>query len=190
MTLTLEERIQRAVTETIELVDYDPAWPARFIEEMANLRRILPPESIGHIEHFGSTAIPGMSAKPIIDMLIEICMPDSSRQIIAPILEQQGYEYFWRTDFDPPYAWFIKRDRKGRRSHHLHLVEPDSPLWQRLYFRDYLIVHDDVAREYQQLKHDLSRQFPNDRENYTRGKGDFIAGVTQKAVAYFQSQKL
>ncbi len=181
---SLEERIRRAVQEDVALVPYDPRWPALFRQEKEHLLACLPRELIGRIEHFGSTAIPGMAAKPVIDMLIEVASLGETRLRIVPILQAQGYDYFWRPalfEGPPFYAWFIKRDTAGRRTHHLHMVERHFAHWDRLLFRDRLIEHPDLAAEYAALKRRLAAEHPNDREAYTRGKSAFVARVMELA---------
>ena len=126
--------------------------------------------------------MPGLAAKPIIDMLVEVTDLTETRRRIAPILEAQGYDYFWRPSFGddtPPfYAWFIKRDSGGNRTHHIHMVENDFEHWDRLLFRDHLIEHPDVAKEYGSLKKRLSKVHCNDRGTYTQAKTDFITRMT------------
>jgi GrpB-like predicted nucleotidyltransferase (UPF0157 family) len=184
---TNEQRIQRVVSEEIAISPYDPRWPASFRREKVHLESCLPRELIRRIEHFGSTAVPGLAAKPIVDMLVEVSDLGQTRSRIVPILEAQGYEYFWRPttgDDGPPfYAWFIKRDpQTGVRSHHIHMVEGTfTEHWDRLLFRDYLIEHPDAAREYERLKIRLSAASPYDRVAYTRGKTEFILTVTEQA---------
>ena len=187
---TLEEKIRRVVAEDVAIVPYDPLWPGMFAREKAHLQRCLPADLIGRIEHFGSTAVPGLAAKPVIDMLVEVCSLDETKEQVVPVLEAQGYDYFWRPtwgdDVPPFYAWFIKRDAAGRRTHHIHMVEPHFEHWQRLLFRDYLIEHPETAREYQDLKLRLSKDYPHDRVSYTKGKTDFIVRVTKRAKEYYQ----
>jgi len=184
---TLESRIRRVVAEAVELASYDPLWPEMFRQERDHLLGCLPIDLIRRIEHFGSTAVPGLMAKPIIDMLIEVVDLRATKLRIVPILEAQGYEYFWRPthgDEGPPfYAWFIKRDATtGERSHHLHMVEGDfTTHWDRLLFRDFLVQHPEVAREYEDLKVRLSKDHQRDRVAYTRAKADFIDRVTEDA---------
>jgi GrpB-like predicted nucleotidyltransferase (UPF0157 family) len=123
-------------------------------------------------------------------MLIEVTSLEETKRRIAPILEAQGYDYFWRPtsgDSTPPfYAWFIKRDGNGNRTHHLHMVEAHFEHWSRLLFRDYLIEHPDVAREYGALKHALSERHPRDRVAYTEAKAAFIGDVTERARQYYE----
>ena len=184
MDFHIKERIEALIREEISLVPYDPEWPSQFETEGELLRQILPDDLIKRIEHFGSTAIPGSIAKPIIDMLVEIGSLDDVKKRAVPLLESRGYEYLWRPaigDGPPFYAWFIKRDADGTRTHHIHMVEADSELWDRLHFRDYLREYPREAEKYSELKRDLSEKFPNDRVEYTRGKTEYIVSVTRKA---------
>lgn len=181
---SLAERVRRAVREEVAIVPYDPAWPYAFRREAAHLRAVLPAGSVRRIAHFGSTAVPGLCAKPVVDMLVEVSGLRTAREVIAPILEAEGYEYFWRPSFGddvPPwYAFFIKRDGAGRRSHHLHMITRRPVFrahWARLRFRDHLIAHPAVAAEYGRLKRRLADAHPNDRVAYTAGKSEFIAAV-------------
>lgn len=189
--LTLEERIQRAVREVVAIAPYDSRWPELFRQEKQHLLSLLPNDLIGRIEHFGSTAVPGLAAKPIVDMLVEVKDLQATRARIAPVLEGEGYDYFWRAthgDDGPPfYAWFIKRDSAtGVRTHHIHMVEPDfTDHWERLLFRDYLIEHPQVARNYESLKLRLASDYPNDRVAYTRGKTEFVVRVTEQARRFY-----
>lgn len=182
---TLEERIARVVRETVAVVPYDPDWPESFWREKEHLEACLPGGLIRRIEHFGSTAIPGMAAKPIIDMLVEVVSLKETRKRVVPILERQGYEYFWRPgwgeDGVPWYAWLIKRDALGVRTHHLHMVECSFPHWDAILFRDYLVEHAEAARAYATLKIGLARQYANDRVGYTKAKAEFITTVTEQA---------
>jgi GrpB-like predicted nucleotidyltransferase (UPF0157 family) len=180
----LSARIQRVLQEKISLVRYDSRWPAMFEEEKAFLLSVLPRDIIRRIEHFGSTAVPGMSAKPIIDMLVEVTDLVEVKRRIVPLLEQRGYEYFWRPSFGdemtPYYAWFIKRDAQGVRTHHIHMIESHSKQWDALLFRDYLIAHPPCASRYEDLKQHLARTYPHDRESYTREKGAFIQDIARR----------
>ena len=181
------QRVARVVQEPVALADYDPAWPERFREEQARLLSCLPNELIRRIEHFGSTAVPGLAAKPIVDMLVEVTDLEATKARIAPVLEAMGYEYFWRPthgDDGPPfYAWFIRRDPGTRaRTHHVHMVEGHlTGHRDRLLFRDHLTEHPEVARAYEALKRRLASASPRARAAYTRGKTEFIARVTEQA---------
>ncbi|MBK5255894.1 MAG: GrpB family protein [Vicinamibacteria bacterium] len=184
---TLDQRIQRVVGEQIAISPYDPAWPESFRREAEHLRSCLPIDLVGRIEHFGSTAVPGLASKAIVDLLVEVSDLEATRARIAPLLESQGYDYFWRAthgDDGPPfYAWFIKRNPStGTRTHHIHMVEKHfAKHWDRLLFRDSLIAHSETAREYEALKVRLAAISAHDRVAYTRGKTDFIVKVTEEA---------
>ena len=188
---TLEQRVRRVTREEIAIVPYDPDWPELFRQEKEHLLDCLPSGLISRIEHFGSTAVPRLAAKPIVDMLVEVTDLEATKARIAPVLDAQDYDYFWRPthgDQGPPfYAWFIKRHPQTRdRTHHIHMVEKEfSDHWDRLLFRDYLIAHPEVARQYGVLKARLASTSPRDRVSYTRGKTDFIIRVTIEAKQYY-----
>ena len=188
---TLEEKVARVLKDEVGVVPYDPRWPELFENERFHLLSCLPTDLVKRIEHFGSTAVPGLPAKPIVDILVEVTSLDDTKQRIAPILEAQGYDYFWRPSFGndtPPfYAWFIKRDKNGNRTHHIHVVESHFEHWDRLLFRDYLIDNPDVAQEYCNLKMKLSYTYQNDRAAYTQAKSDFIRRVTETAKRYYRN---
>jgi GrpB-like predicted nucleotidyltransferase (UPF0157 family) len=187
---TLEQRIERVLREEVSIVPYDPVWPGMFEEEKRHLLDCLPQDLIRRIEHFGSTAIPGLAAKPIVDMLVEVTSLEETKARIAPVLEAQGYDYFWRAthgeDGPPFYAWFIKRNSAGIRTHHVHMIESDFEHWDRLLFRDYLIDHPETAKEYEALKLRLAGNYPNDRIAYTDGKTEFVVRITQVAKEYYR----
>jgi GrpB-like predicted nucleotidyltransferase (UPF0157 family) len=177
----LQQRIADAVREEVVIVAYDSIWPTLFAKEVQFLEATLPGGIVRRYEHFGSTAVPGLAAKPVIDILVEVRTLAEAVDKIVPVLVANGYDYFWRTDMAPPYAYLIKRDGGGGRTHHLHLVEATSTLWDRLLFRDYLRVHREEAERYAALKRRLAAMYPNDRIAYTHGKSDFIESAMQKA---------
>ena len=185
---TLQERVQQAVQEDVGILPYDSRCAGLFRREAEHLRSCIPAALIRRIEHFGSTAVPGLAAKPIVDMLVQVTSLRAARTEIAPILKAQGYDYFWRPsigdDIPPWYAFFIKRDRRGIRTHHIHMVTGRRTFqghWERLLFRDYLIAHPETARAYERLKSDLAAAHPNDRVAYTEGKTIFIERITAQA---------
>ena len=178
----IDPQLITANTEEVSIRGYDTQWPQKFADESKYLLQSLPDDLVRRVEHFGSTAIPGLAAKPIIDMLIEVSDLNRVKEEVAPLMIEQGYDYFWRPTFtsedgEPFYAWFIKRDASGTRTHHLHMIEADFPHWERLLFRDYLIEHPDSALAYSRLKNELAILHPNDRTAYTAGKSDFIADI-------------
>ncbi len=188
---TPEERIRRVVREEVAISSYDSGWPESFRLEKEHLRACLPEDLIVQVEHFGSTAVPGLAAKPVVGILVEVTDLEETKVRIAPILEAQGYDYFWRPahgDDGPPwYAWFIKRDsHTGLRTHHVHMVEDHlAGHWDRLLFRDYLIDHPQVAKNYAALKIDLASASTHDRVAYTQGKTGFIVRVTELARRHY-----
>ena len=176
--------------DEVKIADYDPAWPEQFAAEAARLRAALGDELVVTVEHFGSTAVPGLSAKPIIDLLVAVRSLLDMRQRGISALESLGYAY-WRDDPAPDRMFFVKGlPPNGPRTHHVHVVEPgishDPRLGEflfadRLLFRDALRADPEEARRYESLKRRLAAEFPDDREAYTNGKTDYIYGVMQKA---------
>jgi len=158
----------------ITVVPYCATWPARFASEALLLQSALRPWLVGDIEHIGSTAVPGLWAKPVIDIMAPVFDLESSWGAIAAA-QAVGYCYFaYKAD---EMHWFCKPS-PAARTHHLHLVPWRSPLWQeRIAFRDCLRSSASLAQRYQNLKLELAAQFPHDREAYTDAKGPFIASV-------------
>ena len=168
--------------DDVELVAYDPDWPRQFAAEAERLRGVLDPAQVLGIEHFGSTAVPGLVAKPIIDILIAVpSLTRAKAEAIAPILSL-GYVY-WGDNPKQDRMFFVKGmpPYGTRRTHHVHITEPDGEMWQRrLAFRDYLRAHPDEAARYAALKHDLARRHAADREAYTDAKADYVEGVYRR----------
>lgn len=155
----------------IHLVSYDDSWPERFESEHRILTAAIGPYVTGTIEHIGSTAVPGLTAKPVIDIMAGV----ESLEASVParrLLEELAYCYFpVRPDV---MHWFCKPSPE-LRTHHLHLVPFRSPLWlERIAFRDYLRTHSEMAAEYADLKRQLAKKYRFDREAYTDAKGPFI----------------
>jgi len=161
---------------------YDLAWPGRYAVEAELLREVLPAELRLRIEHFGSTAVPGLDAKPVIDILLGVRDLREMIEVGVPVLEARGYS-FWRDNPDKSRLFLVKGlpPSAPRRTHHLHVVEMDSPLWERLLFRDYLRANPEEASRYAALKRELAARDSADREAYTDGKGEYIAEVMRKA---------
>jgi GrpB-like predicted nucleotidyltransferase (UPF0157 family) len=166
---------------TIHIVDYDPRWPAMFDVERGRLFDIVI-EWVSGIEHIGSTSVPGLGAKPVIDMLVGVrALADADAHCIRPICGL-GYEYI--SDFETvmPFRRYFRRltDEKNH-SHHIHLVEQGSEFWERhLLFRDYLRAHPQQAHEYERLKRRLAPQF-SDRNDYAQAKTEFIRAAEARA---------
>lgn len=164
----------------IEIVPAGPAWPQRFKEERALLEEALAPWLAGGIHHVGSTAVPGLAAKPVIDILAGVASLDASRACFDRLAALE-YEYApYRTD---EMHWFCKPG-PARRTHHLHLVPAVSPRYRdELAFRDALRADAQLAGHYADLKQQLAAQHRDDREAYTEGKAAFVAGVLARANA-------
>lgn len=168
------------------IVDYDPLWPRLFAEEKTRLTATIGPHIL-RVEHVGSTAVPGLAAKPIIDILIGLASLDNAPPCIAP-LEKLDYIYVPEHEKDlPERRYFSKgRDNVEGASHHLHMVTLDGSFWQRhILFRDYLRAHPGVAADYGDLKRQLAEQYRDDRSAYTNAKTDFITRVEQQANLWF-----
>ncbi|MDQ6700167.1 MAG: GrpB family protein, partial [Acidobacteriota bacterium] len=139
--------------------------------------------------HFGSTSIPNLPAKPIIDVLVLVKSVADARHDAVPALESLGYA-FWYDNPDPAHLFFVKGlPPNGPRTHHVHIVEADYPdaklpgfrFADRLRFRDALRADPHEAARYADLKRRLASQFPDDREAYTDGKGDYVREVMARA---------
>ena len=164
----------------IVVVDYDPAWPRMYEEDKAAIIRALGPLARG-IEHVGSTSVPGLAAKPIIDILLGVSLDDLDR-IIEPLVGI-GYEYNPDYEISLPLRRYLRRitaDRRGG-THHLHAVPHGGEFWTRhVRFRDYLRTHPEKAREYGELKKRIAREHQTSID-YTFAKTKFIRSV--EAVA-------
>jgi len=163
----------------IEIAEADPAWPALFARERQALAQGIGPWLAGTIEHIGSTAVAGLPAKPVIDIMAGVVSLEASRPAIEAAAAL-GYCYFpYRPDTE---HWFCKPST-AFRTHHLHLVPFGSEQWQgTLAFRDYLRSHPAEAAEYAALKRRLAQQHRDDREAYTEAKSPFITRVTLAAL--------
>jgi GrpB-like predicted nucleotidyltransferase (UPF0157 family) len=161
--------------DEVRLAEYDPSWPKQFEAFAGWLRGQLGPAV--RIEHYGSTAVEGLPAKPIIDVLLEAPSAAEARRQLAPLLDGPPWEYWWYDDA----IIFIRRDGlMGRRTHHLHVAPAGHRLWEGLEFRDYLRSHPDEAARYAALKHELAAAHRTDRERYTLAKTDFIRQALAK----------
>ncbi len=169
--------------DEVEIVDYDPRWLVLFDQEAERLRAVLDPSLISGLEHFGSTAIPGLSAKPIIDILIAVRSLTDAQASFVEALRNLDYVH-WAENPKNDRLFFVKGMPPfgARRSHHVHVTEPHGEMWQRLVFRDYLRAHPQEAATYQQLKRRLAAEHRADREAYTDAKSAYIESVMRKAM--------
>ena len=171
------------MSEPVYVVSYDPRWPYLFTIERSRVEAVLGSWAQA-IEHVGSTAVPGLDAKPVIDLMVGVRDIWGANHCICS-LEGIGYS-FWAENPNPDRALFVKFVDAGRtsRTHNLHVVEISGDLWNdRLIFRDYLRAHPETAREYALLKHDLASRFRDDREAYTEAKTGFVSTVVERVKA-------
>lgn len=171
--------------DEIEIVEYNPDWANMFEQEAESIRTALGKDLTVEIQHIGSTAVPELAAKPVIDIMVGLRDLSDGENIIKP-LEDLGYVY-WAENPNPEKMFFVKGmpPYGEKRTHHVHVVEIDSEFWQRRLFRDYLRIYPQEAQRYEKLKRDLAARFRDDREAYTKGKGDFVREVMEKARREF-----
>lgn len=171
--------------DEIEIVEYNADWANMFEQEAESIRQALGKDLIVEIQHIGSTAVPGLAAKPVIDIMLGLRDLSDGKNIIKP-LQDLGYVY-WADNPNPEKMFFVKGmpPYGKKRTHHIHVVEIDGEFWQRRLFRDYLRIHPQEARRYEKLKRDLAARFRDDREAYTEGKSDFVREIMQKAQRQF-----
>jgi GrpB-like predicted nucleotidyltransferase (UPF0157 family) len=166
--------------EPIVLVPYDPEWPRRFETERAVLERLLAPWLDAGIHHIGSTAIPGVAAKPVIDMLAGVRDLAEARAAFGPLREASFYFVPHRAEEAHHFA--KPSLRLSEATHGLHLTQPGSDLWrERLAFRDALRADPGLAAEYQALKLRLAEDDLKGGTSYTAAKRPFVARVLASA---------
>jgi GrpB-like predicted nucleotidyltransferase (UPF0157 family) len=165
----------------IIVVDYDPRWPAMFEADRARLVDVVG-DWVAGVEHIGSTSVPGLAAKPVIDILVGVrSLADADAHCIDPICGL-GYEYMPEFETVMPFRRYFRRlAPDGNHSHHIHLVEKGCDFWERhLLFRDYLRAHPERAREYEALKRRLAPQF-SDVNDYAEAKTKIIRETEAQA---------
>ena len=167
------------MADLVEITPYDPGWPAEFEAERALLEPVLAPWLTGEILHVGSTSVPGLGAKPVIDILAEVAGLEESRAAIEPL---QELSYWWFPYQEGRMNWFCKPSPE-RRTHHLHLVVPGSAAWrEELAFRDALRAEPKTARAYEELKRRLADEHASHREAYTVAKTAFVESVLARVL--------
>ncbi len=164
----------------VVIVDYDPEWPARFEEERAIIEAAIGPRTVA-IEHVGSTAVPGLGAKPVVDIMVGIDSLADAAACIEP-LGAAGYTYYPDHEAEMPERRYFDV-QSGTRDAHLHMVEYGGAFWRRhLAFRDYLRAHPEAAAEYDRLKRDLAAHYGSDRDGYTNAKTEFVQSIERLAL--------
>lgn len=177
--MTNEPHLDRR-RDPIKVVPYDTGWPAAFEQQRSRVEAALAPWLVGPIEHIGSTSIPGMAAKPIIDMLARV--PDCQRTAgIVEAMASVGWTHAPEPGDEPARKWSFCFPDIGWRTHHLHIFESDPGNWQSLItFRDHMRTHPDDAAEYERLKTLLAGADAHDRTRYRAGKAPFITDLLKR----------
>ena len=171
----------------IVVVPYNPGWPDKFQREAKKLAAIFGPELIA-IHHVGSTAIPGIMAKPIIDIM-PIVQHIERVDALNPALIKLGYEP--RGENGISGRRYFAKGGDLNRTHHIHAYQADNPeVTRHLDFRDYLIAHPRLAQQYAQLKVELAKQFPHDIFGYMAGKDAFIQEMILRAYTWRAKQQV
>ena len=161
---------------TVILEPYDPSWAEEFEREKTLIQPIFGKHKVFHT---GSTSVPGLAAKPIVDMLVGLGSLAEFEQYRAQ-LETLGYVSM--PEREKSWEIFIPKGPDDARTHYLHVLVKGSPEYKNiLYFRNYLRAHPEVRDAYAALKHDLAAKYPDDRPSYTAAKHDFIEGVIEHA---------
>jgi GrpB-like predicted nucleotidyltransferase (UPF0157 family) len=182
MALTMK---QQAAETPIVIAAYDAAWPATYEAERRRIQRAIG-EWLLQIEHVGSTSVPGLAAKPIIDIMPGLrSLADAPH--IVPAMQSLGYQYVSEYEAQiPERRYFVRpggEENRGRHLFHVHAVETTSEFWRRhLAFRDWLRAHPEDCRAYAELKQHLAVQHGCDRDGYTSAKTDFIRGIERRAL--------
>jgi GrpB-like predicted nucleotidyltransferase (UPF0157 family) len=169
----------------ITIVAYDPAWPAMFVAEAASIQRMLGAAAL-RIEHVGSTSVPGLAAKPVVDIQVSVPSLEPLSVYLDP-LAHIGYRYVSLGPFDLVYPFFQK-PAEWPCTHHVHLCVAGSEQERKhLAFRDYLRNHSAAAAEYVKLKRHLATIHDGatleSREGYSLSKSEFISSVLERASA-------
>jgi GrpB-like predicted nucleotidyltransferase (UPF0157 family) len=164
----------------VVLVPYDPAWPDLFERERRLLAEVFR-DTDATIEHVGSTAIPGLGAKPVIDIMVGLPRLREAETRIQD-LERLAYEYVPEYEVRLPDRRYFRKTSKCVQTYHLHAVICDGAFWYRLLiFRDHLRRHPDVAADYLALKGRLASEYGADRLGYAEAKDSFVAAVVAAA---------
>lgn len=167
----------------VEIVDYDSKWVTLYRDEKRKILGVIGNIAVA-VEHIGSTAVPGLAAKPIIDIMAAVRRLIDADKCIEP-LRSIGYEYQPQQEDSVPERRFFRKGEPPKEQHyHLHMVEKRSQFWkQHIAFRDYLRTHPETAQRYYELKKELASKYGSDREGYTNAKTSFIDSIVAKALA-------
>lgn len=183
MTRSLDEMSNEELWQLFPIVlsEYQPIWKERYIEEKKVIVQAIGSHNIIRIHHIGSTAVPGLLAKPTIDILVEIDDTTDTSSLISS-MQECGYRYLKQPENPPPHMMFIKGytpDGFKGQAYHVHVRYQGDQ--DEIRFRDYLITHPDTAREYGELKMRLKDLHEHNRDAYTQAKTGFITQICESA---------
>ena len=180
---SLDERFDPA----IRIVESDPAWPARAQEELSRLAEALASVAV-RVEHIGSTAVPGLDAKPIIDLQLSVAAIEPRERYARP-LERLGY--LFAPNPESPDLHFFAKPAERPRSYHLHVCEAGGKHeFRHLAVRDYLRAHADEAAKYAVLKRDAAKGAPQDRLAYIEAKEGYVRDLEARAVKWARARRV
>lgn len=183
----MEKQLDQLTTEElgrlfpIIISEHDPMWHTLYLYEKKNIEQMIGLSNIVRINHYGSTSVPNLHAKPTVDILLEIQNDMDTKRIIS-LLKGIGYGYSPQPDNPAPHMMFMKGytpNGFSGQAYHVHVRYSGD--WNELYFRDYLILHPDILEEYGKLKLQLKERYEFDREGYTSAKSNFIESITEQA---------
>lgn len=171
----------------VVIAPYNPNWPALFEQEKARINEALGGHAVS-IQHIGSTSVPGLGAKPIIDVMIAVPSLDEADAFCIQPMVALGYEYVKKFETEVPHRrYFRKSDGTGVRTHHVHMVVINSDWWvDHLLFRDFLRSDGDARRAYETHKRQLAALEWDDSNDYAAAKTDFILKMMDEARAWKQ----
>lgn len=179
MKLSIEDLQQLHNSRKTYIVDYSPQWASDFESEAVHLKEIFK-DAIFSIHHIGSTSIPGMKAKPIIDILITTTHLEKIDDFDAQ-MEHQGYVV--GGEFGLPGRRFFCKGNQDHCQIHIHVYEHSNPVVEKyILFRDYLTAHPNQVKAYEALKLELAEKYPHNRTLYTQSKSSFIEKILTKAL--------
>jgi len=179
----MSEPVPAWAHEKARVLPHDPRLAGRARVELGRLARLLAPWLVDGVEHVGSTAVPGLAAKPVLDLMASVTDPDAVVARAGQRLAADGWCYVpSELDRRPWRRFFVKPDASGqRRIAHLHVIQAGHPRWaEQIAFRDALRRDDQLARSYEGLKQRLAARHADDREAYTDAKAEFVADALRR----------
>jgi GrpB-like predicted nucleotidyltransferase (UPF0157 family) len=173
--------MKRYPHQPLTQTNYDPAWVGLYQEEEKKIEEKLG-SFLVRIEHIGSTSIPGLSGKPIIDVFVVVDSKDSAEKCLS-LLEDLNYEYM-----DKPDQYYLRKSTGETIGFHIHMTTSDNKFWrERIAFRNYLLSHPETRKEYLDLKQSLIKRFGYDKNAYREGKNDFMTEITNRALEEYKN---